>query len=96
MSLDAPLTPITTLAIKIPEPQWDKEASVQTWLTNAIAIAIAVVGATDPGFRWPTWTHAAIPVISGAIASFAHWLILRQAARKAQLAGAQAVLDLGV
>lgn len=97
--LDAPLEPITELTargITIPEPQWDKEASVQTWLTNALAIAIAVLGATDPGFRWPTWTHAAIPVISGVIASFAHWLILKKAARRAQLAGARAVAALGV
>lgn len=83
---------MTDDTLTLPEPQWDKEASVQTWLTNDVAIAIAVVGATDPGFRWPSWTHAAIPVVAGVIASFAHWLILKKAARKAQLQGARAAL----
>lgn len=83
-----------SLALTLPEPKWDKQASVQMWLTNAVAIAVAVVGATDPGFKWPSWTHAAIPVVAGAVASFAHWLILRRSARKHQIAGARAALNL--
>lgn len=79
---------------QIPEPEWDKEASVQMWLTNAVAIAVAVVGITDPGFHWPSWTHTAIPVISGIVASFAHWVILKKAARNAQLVGVRSVLEL--
>lgn len=78
--------------LKLPEPQWDKEASVQMWLTNIVAIAIAVVGATDPGFHWPTWTHSAIPIVATIIASFAHSLILKRAARRAQIDGAALAL----
>lgn len=96
MSLDSPLTPITDLAIRIPEPQWDKEASVQTWLTNGLGVAIAVVGFTDPDFRWPSWTHAVIPILAAVIVSFAQEIIRKRAARRAQLAGARAALVIGV
>lgn len=96
MTLDSPLTPITSLAIRIRGPQWDKAASVQIWLTNALAVAVIIVGETDPGFVWPSWTHSAVPIVAGIIASIAHELILRRAARKAQLAGARAYQALGV
>jgi hypothetical protein len=96
VTLDQPLEPITDLGLKLPLPQWDKAASVQMWLTNVVAIAVVAVGETDPGFVWPTWTHAAIPIVASIVASFAHWVIQRRAARKAQLAGARSALALHI
>lgn len=96
MTLDSPLAPITALAIRLPKFPWDKKAAVQILLTNLLAAAVAIVGITDPGFRWPSWTHAAIPVVSGVIASFAHWVILRRSNERAHLAGARAAQALGV
>jgi hypothetical protein len=75
------------LKLKLPHPTWDKQASVQQWLTNGVAIAVAVIGATDPGFTWPSWTHQAIPIAAAVIAGIAHQIILRRATERAHKAG---------
>lgn len=52
----------------IPLPTWADEASVQTYLTTGVSLAVAFLTLLHPGFTEPAVVPAVIPAVAFVIA----------------------------
>lgn len=62
---------------------WGNSASVQMFLTTALAVAVSVIAVVQPGFKDPAWVQTLVPVLATLIAYVVHSKIFKTGTAKA-------------